>query len=203
MMSNPNAPYGLAPVRHYNGSPWNGQVALKYIGSADNNAYAIGDIVLSDNTGDARGVPGVVKAANSDVARGVIVFIGTQQNGLPAAFDPNNLSTVKIPATKAQNYYVWVVEDPTVIFKARADAGTLPVTKMSGNISYTVANPSGISAVSGTVLTTASVNSTDTLPLKLHGAVLTPDNDITSNYAEFYVSFNTHELHGKTAGVVA
>jgi hypothetical protein len=54
---------------------------------------------------------------------------------------------------------------------------------------------------SATVLTTASANTTQALPLKLVGAPWSPDNDLTSGYARFYVVINQHELGNNTAGV--
>ena len=44
-MANINRPNGFRPVRHLNGSMYNGQGNLYYIPSSDANAYAVGDLV--------------------------------------------------------------------------------------------------------------------------------------------------------------
>jgi hypothetical protein len=216
-MANVNAPFGLRPVKHTGGASWNQQTNVYYIAQADTNAYGIGDTVISAATGDlTTGISGVtLSAARGAVTtgniRGVIVGIGTAPStpggNFPGAFDPNNLNIAYIPATKTQAYYVWVVDDPTVIFEAQADSGTLASTALNKNIGYTNTAPTSSLTTSGgvlhsaTVLTTASANTTQALPLKVVGAPWTPDNDLTSGYARFYVVINQHELAGNTAGV--
>ena len=216
-MANVNAPFGLRPVKHVGGASWNQQATLYYIAQADTNAYYIGDTVISAATGDATtGISGVtLSAARGAVTtgniRGVIVGIGTSPatpgGAMPGAFDPNNLNVVYIPGTKTQAYYVWVVDDPTVIFEAQTDSGTLASTTWNKNIGYTnTISPNTLTTAggvlhSGTVITSASAATTQALPLKVVGAPLYPDNDLTSGYARFYVMINQHELMGNTAGV--
>jgi hypothetical protein len=216
-MANLNAPFGLRPVKHIGGSPWNQQTTVYFISSSDTNAYYIGDLVTSTNTGDlTTGISGVTLSAargavTSGNIRGVIVGLGTApatpMGSVPQQFDPNNLNVVYIPATKTQNYYVWVVDDPTVIYEAQADSGTLASTNLNKNIGYTnTASTSSLTTTGGvllsaTVLTTASANTTQSLPLKVIGAPWTPDNDLTSGYARFFVKINQGELANNTAGV--
>lgn len=216
-MANVNAPFGLKPVKHFGGAAWNQQTTLYYIASSDTFQYGIGDVVISAATGDlTTGASGVTLAAARGAVttgniRGVIVGMGTAVatpgGNLIGAFDPNNLNVVNIPATKTQAYYVWVVDDPTVVFECQADSGTLASTSLNKNIGYTnTASTSSLTTAGGvlqsaTVLTTASAATTQALPLKVVGAPNAVDNDLTTGYARFYVMINQHELMGNTAGV--
>src|SRR2546425_5677078 len=135
-MANPNAPHGMNPVMNLNGTPWN-QVARMYrIPSTDGTAYAIGDVVKSATGSDAAGVTNVIISAAGNVNRGVIVGIVVaptiQQN--PVASQTPNLNSMTIPATKLSDYYVYVVDDPFVIFEIQCEK-TTAVTVTAPNAS--------------------------------------------------------------------
>lgn len=200
-MPNLNAPKGFQPSRYLNGTSWNGQTNVYCIPQADASAYAVGDAVKSAAGGDANGVQYLQKAAGTDAVRGVIVGV------LPVAPNPSlkgvtlDLTTQLIPATKAKDYYVMVVDDPNVLFEIQDDGlSALTSTACNKNASFTVANPSGIAQLSGSVLSTASVATTNTLNLKIMGLVQRDDNVFGVN-AKWVVKFNLHELLGGTAGV--
>jgi hypothetical protein len=217
-MANINAPFGLRPVKHLDGASWNQQVTMYYIPSTDTNAYYIGDVVQAAANGDPiYGASAVTLAGTrgtpftSGNVRGVVVGIGTQvqtpAGSLPGMFDPNNLNVVYIPATKTQNYYVWVCDDPSVIYEIQADSGVLSTTSFNKNAAFTpTANTSTLTTSGGvlqsaTVLQTSSAAVTSTLPLRLMGGKFQPDVDLTSGYAVYYVKLNTPDLAAGTAGV--
>jgi len=119
-MANTNKPFGLAPVRVL-GSVEQGQTTRYYIPSTDNNAYYLGDAVISAAVGDAAGTPGVSKAtAGTETLRGVIVGVEPANQNQPAlAGTTLNLERTSIPASKSQNYYVYVDDNPATIFSSR------------------------------------------------------------------------------------
>lgn len=216
-MANPNAPHGFAPVQTGDASPWTGKARLYHIPSTDTNPYYIGDVVKTtgQTTGsDAYGVPDVIRVAvgaqTSVNVRGVLVGVmaaGVNTQGFPVGTP--NLNTIVIPATKTSDYYVWVIDDPSAEFEIVGDNTTTlnPATGGTGgtpvigsNAGFTVANPSGVTPVSATVLTTGSINTTATLPLKIMQLPFRPNVDFSAN-TPFIVRFNTHELLGSTAGV--
>jgi hypothetical protein len=212
-MANASQPFGLKPVKHLDGSSWNGQVNMYYILSSDINAYYVGDTVISTANGDTIfGVPAVTlfgtrnAASTTGAPRGVIVGLGasvTSPGGnTPQAFDPNNLSVTNIPATKTYAYYVWVVDSPDVIFEAQTD--TLANTGFNKNAPLFVANaPTAPVNQSASYVQGSAAATTQALPLKLLGGVFRPDNDLSSpgTVAKVLVKFNQHELLGNTAGV--
>lgn len=214
-MANTNAPFGLKPVKHIDGSAWNGAVSLYYIASTDTAAYYVGDAIKSASgvAGDTlTGAPAVTLAGTRNAAltsgnlRGVVVGIGTAVNtpagSYPQPFDPTNLAAMFIPATKAQAYYVWVVDDPTVVYEAQTD--TLASAPYNQNAPLFVANaPTAPKVYSDSYVQGSAVGTTQALPLRILGGVWREGNDLsgTAQYAKLLVKINQHELSNNTAGV--
>ena len=213
-MANVNAPHGMQPVGNTSGVPYSGGANLYWIPSTDALAYYVGDLVTTIGTtggSDTNGVPQVQRAANGAVTsqqlRGVIVGVQVAPIGVGVGKTQGgnvNLNVSFVPATKANDFYVWVADDPNLVFEIQGDnAGTLnPATgagggTLFGNAGYTQAAPSNSNGpLSGSLLTTASINTTSTLPLKIVGTPSRPNVDFTAN-TPFYVMINTHELgHG-------
>jgi hypothetical protein len=212
-MPNISAPFGLKPVKQINGSSWNTAVNMYFIPQADTNAYYIGDVVRSAAGGDfTTGAPAVTlfgtrnAASTTGAARGVIVGLGSSVaspgGNSPQAFDPDNLNVLFIPATKTKNYYVWVVDSPSVIFEAQADS--IIAANFGKNAPLFVANApvapvnQSISFVQGSA---AAV--TQALPLKIIGGPARTDNELDppGTFGRVWVLINQHELAGNTVGV--
>lgn len=192
-MANPNAPHGLNPVMSFSGQQWNSVARLYSIPSTDGNAYAIGDVVKSATGSDVAGVTRVIQAAAGDVARGVVVGIVVAPTAaqMPVPSQVPNLNVMTIPATKASDYYVYVVDDPLVIYEVQcSNATAMTVTSMNANI---VTAALGTNILSQTKLDNASIATTNTLQLKILGLAQRVNVDKTAN-APLLVKFNTHEL---------
>jgi len=204
-MANPNAPSGLSPVAHLNGSKWNGQAHMYCILSADGNAYSVGDPVKTSANADANGIPAVTLASAGSPFRGVIVAVGTNAQGGPF-IDPTNLTLVSIPATKTKNYYVAVVDSPDVIFEIQeVNSGTAgTATSMNKNANFVYAAPAAGVAVSGVTLDNTTYATTSTLNLRVMGVVQRPYSTITNTpfalAQRLLVLINSHDLAGNTAG---
>lgn len=214
-MANTNAAFGLRPVKHIDGSKWNGQANLYYIAAADTAAYYVGDAVKSASgvAGDTlTGAPAVTLAGTRNAAlttgnlRGVIVGIGsspsTPGGSFPQAFNPDNLAQMFIPATKSQAYYVWVVDDPTVVFEAQTDSLTSAPYNQNAPL-FVATAPTAPKVWSDSYVQGSAAATTQALPLKLLGGVWRADNELTgtAQYAKLLVKINQHELANNTAGV--
>jgi len=201
-MANLNNPRGFVPIRYLDGNAWNGATNLYYIPSTDGSVYSPGDAVKSVALSDGNGVMGIQKAAGTDTVRGV--FLGFLQSPpyVGSLLAPTlDLTTQQIPATKLRAYYALVIDDPNVLFEMVDDGlSILTGTAVNKNASFTVANPTAPQQMSASVLTTASVATTQALNLKLMGLVQRDDNTF-GQYAHWLVRFNQHELMGNTAGV--
>lgn len=207
-MANTNAPRGFSPVSNNAGNPWNEQATLYYIPSSDTNAYYIGDAVKSAAGADANGVSQVAKITSGNEAttaiRGIIVGVRVADPGVSLQGKTLDLASLAVPATKARDYYVYVVDDPAVIFEIQDDGTTFPTSAAAcanKNVSYNVAAPSGISPLSASTLAASTAATTNTLPLKIMGFVQRVDNDMSSAYRKVLVKINNHELQGGIAGV--
>lgn len=212
-MANTNAPFGMRVVGSFTGAPYAGRVTRYYVPSTDGNAYYIGDAVLSTNNADASGVPAMVKATvGTETCRGIIV--GFEQANLvypPGAvpnlggINTNIFSTqVSLPASKSQDYYIYVADDPNVIFFMQGDATATNqvAAKSNNNCTFTVAAPSTATfPLSASVINSGSIATTNTLNIKLMGLAQIPGN-VFGAYATWVCMWNLHELSGAgTSGV--
>lgn len=117
-MANLDRPAGFTPVKHLNGSPWNGQANIYYIPSTDSVATFIGDAVKGAGSADATGkYPTVTQATAAAAIRGVIIGFGTSPNLMA---NPDNLGMKYRAASTAM--YCLVVDDPGVIFEIQEDS---------------------------------------------------------------------------------
>lgn len=212
-MSNRNAPFGLSPVRHLSGAPWNGQVNMYYIPAADTLAYYVGDVVKATGAGDVNtGLPGAIlfgtrgSTSTSGLTRGVIVGIaaaaGTAGKTVPLGADPTNLEAMFIPATKTKDYYIYVCDDPTVVYEAQTN--TIAAAAFNGNTGLAVGlAPTAPAVLSTTYVDGASATTAATLPIKLMGAPNREGNELASpgTYAKVFCMLNTSDMFGNSAGV--
>lgn len=202
-MPNVSTPKGFVPSRYLNGAAWNGAANMYCIPSTDTNAYNVGDAVCTVAGGDVNGIPYVNKtaSASSTPVRGVIVGVLLAGYNNPSIIGVNLDPTLQnIPATKTKAYYVLVADDPALLFEIQDDGlNALTATSCNKNALYTVANPTSPAQNSATVLTTGTVATTNTLPLKIMGLVQRPDNAFGVN-AKWLVKFNQHEFLGQQAG---
>lgn len=212
-MANTSTPFGLRPSHYLSGAPWNGAARRYYIPSTDAVAYYLGDVVTSAANGSLLNGSSAVAltgtrgaATTSGGIRGVVVGFGTAlatpQGSLAIGADPHALDTVYIPATKSKDYFVWVVDDPFVVFECETD--TIANTAFNKNCPlYVAAAPTAPVIYSASYAQGGSANTTSTLPLKIIGAPNTPTNDLSSpgTAAKIFVMINTHELLGATTAV--
>lgn len=202
-MANTNRPIGFRPVKTVNGASWNEQANVYYVPTGDTSAYYIGDVVKSAAGADANGVPQIAKATGTDVLRGVVVgVLASVPYGVSLQGATLDLASTFAPATKTRDYYVLVVDDPAIIFEVQGDAtATNQVAANSNkNASLTIATPTAPGQWSATVISSATIATTNTLNIKLMGLVQKPGNGFGA-YARWLCKINLHELSGGTAGI--
>lgn len=204
-MAGVNTPFGLLPVAHKNGNPWNGQLRRYWIPSTDGSAYYIGDAVISLANSDANGFPGVAKATAAQTVRGVVCGVEVANvEGASLVGSDLGLSVCNIPATKTRDYYVYVCDDPDVIFEIQGDATATNqvAANANKNFSLTVAAPSNTALpYSATVVNSGSIAVTQALNFKLLGLSQRRPSVGFGAYAVWLCVANQHELMGNTAGI--
>ena len=208
-MANQDTPFGLRPIRHRNGAPYNGAANPYYIASSYGTALFIGDPVIKVAGGSnsaavsAAGMgdfpigtlPSIEKATAGDTNRitGVIVGFAPLPDNLTQQYNPASTERVAL-----------VCDDPDVIFEIQAD-GAVPAASMGLNavLIYTHSG-STVSGLSGVELDTTSdapdADASNQL-LILRGANI-PDNDVTLTHCKVEVLVNQHTQNQGTVGTL-
>ena len=168
-------PFGLTPVRYKSGAPYNGAANLYSVASGETNNIFIGDPVLISGTGDAAGIPGVVRAAAGDRMTGVVVGFG-QFDGASAG------STTAINRgyrTASTADYLLVADDPALLFAVEEDAvgGALATTDIGNNADLVGGTGSTVTRRSGYMLD-SSTKVTTTAQVRIWGFDQTIGNTI-------------------------
>ncbi len=143
-------PYGAVPIRHLNGSPYNGKTTRYYIPSTDSDAVFVGDFVELAGGLDPTGTCATVKkGAATNQLLGVVV-----------SCDPNRDDLSKTHRVASTNRYVNVADDPDLIFKIQEDGsgGAMTAAEIAtcqnGDIVASVAG-SAVTGRSGMQITSA------------------------------------------------
>lgn len=204
-MANPDTPFGLKPIRHRNGAPYNGAVNPYYKPAGYATAVFVGDAVLktgTSNTAEAS-APGAGKFNIGTLPEINVITVGDANwiTGVVVGFgaNPDDLSKVHSPASTEA--IVWVCDDPDVIYEVQAD-GAIPAASISLN-AVLIATHSGstTTGLSGMELdTTSDAPAADASnQLLIMRAVNREDNDTTLTHAKVEVLISLHtEAHGTT-----
>jgi hypothetical protein len=198
---------GFRPVRHLTGAPYNGQVGRYMVSASDAQAIDVGDLVTLASATDpildpiTGGVfPAVIRAATTTVVAIVGAVVGFEP-------DYTNLNASNYRAASTRRV-VLVADSPDLIFEAPQSA-TVGAQIAAASVGLNVTLVTGTVSTTGNVASTmqvssGSVTTTSTSPLKLVGVTASPDNnDLTSaatRSAAVLVMINTHQFAPSTAG---
>jgi len=199
-MANVNKPNGFSPVGTLSGASWNQQGRLYAVANDAANTYAIGDCVMSAGSASSLGVPLVQKwtgaCATSGLPLGIIV--GIQVADPTVSLVGTSISLEKTYLLQSAGvHYLYVVDDPNIIFEAQFDVTGATLAQLHMNSSCTVTAADGLtpsSPLSSLVLTAPAT--TATLPIRLLGAVQRVGNEVTtaaSPYIRALCKWNYHE----------
>lgn len=191
-MANTSRINGFKPVKHLNGSPYNGQANLYYFASSYATAAYIGDVVKIVTAADTTGKAQTVElAAAGNAAVGVIVGFVVNPTDL-------NVTGTYKPASTAR--YCWVADSPDVIFEAEASNGTPVYSDLGLNVNHAIGTPNATMVRSGAYLDWGTEANTATLTFKILSLVQRPDNEIGAS-AKVLVKINNHQLGSHTGTV--
>lgn len=200
-MANVNSPRGLSPVGTITGAPFNEQGRLYAIANDATNTYAIGDVVKVAGSSDTNGVPYATKAATTDTPVGVIVGIRVSDPSVSLVGTTLALNTIYLPLSSGLRY-VYVVDDPNVIFEVEGNATGVAAADVFKNAGLTItANQTTLAQsapLSNTVLDAASFlaiasSGSLALPLQIIGLVQAVNN-AAGAYANALVKWNKHQF---------
>jgi len=195
-MANVSRLGGFKPIKHLNGSPYNGQCNIYEIVAGDGTAVNVGDLVKADNGTATDNYPTCIRlAASGQVTTGLIL-------GAVVGFvvDPTNLNTPQYRAASTKRYAL-VADAFDIIFDV-ADGATSPTTatQIGLNTGVTCTAPDTVVGVSQMTTGTASPTTTAALPLKVMAIRKSPDNEVGAAYQRLEVMINQHYyMGGQTA----
>jgi len=201
-MANPTNAFGLRPVKHQNGSAWNGATVPCYVSALYATALFIGDPVILTDQADEKDptgrYPTIIASAGTD---------GTLIRGVITSFEPTDRdSNVYNPALTGRIANVCMDKD--VVYQIRGDGGAIPTSLFPGQNADMIATAAGstVTGLSGFMLdegTTTAPTTTQTLTLHILGLTDVPDNALGINTV-WEVLLNTPELAaGRFAGITA
>ena len=198
-MANANTPFGLRPVRHVSGAPYNGAVRAYSMAAGNGTATFIGDPVTLAGTAQTisgRTYTDVVQAATGDKIVGVIVAVDPVQGTGAGGRDSN---IYRLASTQR---VVYVCDDPDALFEIQEIGTGTPLTAndIGLNVNFSVGSGSTTTGLSGVVVDNATEATTNTLDLKIVGLVNREDNDVGA-YAKWLVRINRHFYANQVAGV--
>lgn len=210
-MANTSRINGFKPVKHLNGSPYNGQANIYEVPAGETIPVFIGDlVVLSDSagTGGYQAVEAPVTAASASA-----VVVGAVVGIINGKLDPDGLMSTgsisldtpvyRAASTKA---YVLVADAPDLIFEAEAD-GAVALASVGLNAKIVFGDGSAslgstTTGNSGMKVETAGIATTSTFPLQIVSVSKRIDNEVNSTANKVLVRINTHQYGSAgTAGV--
>jgi hypothetical protein len=204
-MANADTPFGLRPLRHKSGAPYNGSFNVYHVPSSYATALFVGDPVIKTSTANAAAVsapgagdfpigtlPEINKATAGTTNRITGVIVGF-------APDPDGLGRIYRPASTSRIAYV--CDDPDVVFEIQAD-GEIDADQMGLNavLVYTNAGDTNTGR-SGAELSTGTAPATTVgFQLQMKRLVNRQDNE-AGEFAKVEVVINTHTEVNASTGV--
>ena len=192
-MANADAPFGAIPLRLMDGTPWSGAMAhAYYCDDSDANNLFIGDPVTTGgqvNSTAFEAYPAgslfeVIIATAGGGAGSVLGFI--------VGFGPNRGDLTKQYRVASTERIVYVADNPNLIFAMQEDSvgGALAAANAGLNADFIIGTGSTVTGMSATEIDSSSINTTNTLQLRVHRLYPVDDNAIGTN-AIWEVSINT------------
>ena len=192
-MANSDTPFGLKPVRHLSGMPYNGAVTIYATAAGDSTAIYVGDPVKLSGTSqtiNGRIYKDVDQAATGDVIVGVVVSVV-----------PETADSLVYRAASTQRR-VAVADASDLVFEIQEVSGGTALTANDAgmNADFVVAAGSATTGKSGVELNNATEATTNTLDLQIVDFVNRDDNEI-GEHAKWLVRINRHQFANQVAGI--
>lgn len=190
-MANPNAPFGLKPIRSAFSGPYNDGAQPYAAAAGDATVIRYGDPVTLTGAATADGVPIVALST----AGGTTNFI----TGVAVGFRPLGATEWLGYRPASTAYEVLVEDNPNAEFLIREDAvgGAVAVASVGLNAQLVFGTATG--NISAAMLDSSTAATTATHQLRIMGLWQAPDN-AQGDYAVWRVRLNMHTHAPATAG---
>lgn len=190
-MANVSRINGFRPVKHINGSPFNGQGNIYVVASGQ--TVVPGDVVYTTGTGQTgTGVPEVTAVASGLMAGPVIAVINAKLDPVTGKMTSGGI-TLDTPQTAGAGAYVVVADSPDIV--CEVEKASFALTDIGLNLDVTgTAGGNATSGVSQQFLGTATTNAS----WRVLGMVQRPDVDTVGAFSKLLVTPNAHYLKAGT-----
>lgn len=190
-MANLSRPRGFVPTRYFTSSPYMGNHSLYATSTGDATAMFVGDVVKVDTTNDTTALTDVYAPAIPFVAVTGATITTTKFRGVVTGFVPEPEFSMSGRASLGLYYrlastarYVFVVDDPTVVFEAQ-ESGTNSYVSATNNpvnklLDITAGAGVTTTGISGYTLTGAAGGATTDKPWRVLRLTQKPDNFLSA-----------------------
>jgi hypothetical protein len=193
-MANADTPFGLKPVQHMGGAPYNGAANPYLIPSTDSADMFIGDPVVITGTANTA----EIKRVGGDFGIGTLPAVvkatagtGNAVTGVIVGFMPVTHES-EVYGVASTDRVALVADDPTILFEAQGDdAIAATAIGLNVNLVYTHSG-STISGQSGAEVDSSTAAVGATLQLKIDRMVNRSDNEANAAANKVLVSINNH-----------
>lgn len=209
-MANTSRISGFKPVKHLNGSPYNGQANIYEVPAAETVPVFVGDLVKLSDSAATAGFPAVEAAVGASAQVASVPVVGAVVGIINAKLDPvdgtmtGGSISLDTPVYRAAStkQYVLVADSPDLIFEAEADAAVATATVgLNADIGASAhTNPLLTGASPMYVYSTTAPTASATRPLQILGIVKRPDNEANSAFNKVLVKITTHAYGNAIAG---
>lgn len=199
-MANADTPFGLKPVRHKGGAPYNGAASPYLIPSSDSNAMFVGDPVVitgTANTAQIKRVGGDFQIGTLPTVAKATAGATNRITGVIVGFMPETRSS-EVYGVASTDRVALVADDPDLVFQAQAD-DALAVTGIGANANLVFTHSGNtITGISGVEVDSSTSAVGATLQVRVLRFVNDPENEANSAANKVEVAIN---LHTMTTGV--
>jgi len=203
-MANVSRVNGFRPVKHLNGSPYNGQANMYEVPAGEAIPVFIGDLVMLSNSAATAGYQAVesVSTATTAVAGnaavavvGAVVGIVNSKLDIDGKMTTGSVS-LDIPTYRpaSTKQFVMVADSPDLVFEAEATASiALADVGLLADIGSAAQAAGGGTGASYQHVSTTALDTTATRPLRVVGMSKRMDNEPASANNKVLVTINTHQ----------
>lgn len=203
-MANVSRVNGFRPVKHLNGSPYNGQANIYEVPAGEAIPVFIGDLVkLSDSAGtNTYPVCESVSTATTAITGiaavpivGAVVGIINSKLDVDGAITTGSVSLdIPIYRPASTKQYVLVADSPDLIFEVESTASVaLASVGLNADVGADAQTAGGGTGTSTQRVSTTAPDTTSTRPLQIVGISKRVDNEPASANNKVLVRINTHQ----------
>jgi len=204
-MANVSRVNGFRPVKHLNGSPYNGQANIYEVAAGEAIPVYIGDLVTLSDAAATAGYPAVESIATVttvDLAGiaaiavvGAVVGIFNSKVDVDGKMTTGSIALdIPIYRPASTKQFILVADAPDIIFEAEATAVVaLASVGLNADIAWAAMVAGGGNGTSPMQVSTTALGTVATRPLQVVGFSKRVDNEPAGVNNKVLVRINTHQ----------